>query len=134
MDGHDRPGSLGDSFFDLVRIDLEGLRIGIGKDRQGTGAETMTSSPTPTSRACIAVSRELVPLTVQTHLLAPSISAYAFSNFVTVSPLPRNQFPLRRMDMMPFSADLSQIGQLWKGLVLTALPPLIASLPALLPA
>ncbi|MBA7618439.1 hypothetical protein ES703_25765 [subsurface metagenome] len=81
--------------------------------------ETMTSSPTPISSTCKAVSRALVPFTVQTQRLAPINSAYFFSNSKTVSPLPLNQFPLRSMDITDFSADLSQTGQEGQGLVLT---------------
>ena len=39
MDRHNRSGSLGNSLFDLVRVDLEGLGIRVSKDRQGTGAD-----------------------------------------------------------------------------------------------
>jgi len=39
MNRHDRLRILVDSFFYFVRIDLKGLGVGIGKNRQGAGTD-----------------------------------------------------------------------------------------------
>ena len=96
--------------------------------------ETITSSPTPTSRQCRAVASEFVPFIMATQRLAPSRAAYFSSNCSTTWPLPRNHLPLRRISRTGSSAALSQTGQRWNGLARTGLPPRMAHLPAFLPA
>ena len=96
--------------------------------------ETITSSPTPTSSTCRAVSSEFVPFIVATQRFAPSRAAYFSSNCETVVPLPRNHLPLRRTSETGSSADLSQMGQRLKDLARTGVPPRMAHFAAVLPA